>query len=289
MKFFNKLPIISYNGQVSRNFLARARLTDETRNNHKIFYPYTLTEQDRIDHISHKYYDDSDYMWMIYLANDIVDPYFDLYLNDVNFDRFITDKYGSIANAQQQIVYWRNNWETDDTELSVSGFDSLPDYAKKYYGPKIDRYNNAYSYERKQEDWIVDTNQIVTIIVEATGTFTIGEKVTQTFDNDDSFAANGVVTFANSTQITLKHIIGEVEVSNSTISTTITGLTSGATANAQSLSVQYAIPSTEAVFWSPVSYYAHEAENNARKKTIQMIDTRLKGEVEKELKKVMNV
>ena len=287
MKFFNKLPIISYNGQVARNFLARARLTEQTRNNHKIFYPYTVTEQDRIDHISHKYYDDSDYMWMIYLANDIVDPYFDLYLNDTNFDRYITDKYGSIANAQQQIVYWRNNWETDDTELSLSGFESLPDYAKKYYGPKVDRYNNAYSYQRKQEDWIVDTNQIVSIVVEATGTFTIGEKVTQTITGG-GVTANAVVTFANSTQISLKHVVGEVEVSNSTISTTITGLSSGATANAQSLSVQYAVPAAEAVFWSPVSYYDHEAENNARKKTIQLIDTRLKGEVERELKKVMN-
>ena len=287
MKFFNKLPIISYNGQVARNFLARARLTEQTRNNHNIFYPYTVTEQDRIDHISHKYYDDSDYMWMIYLANDIVDPYFDLYLNDTNFDRYITDKYGSIANAQQQIVYWRNNWETDDTELSLSGFESLPDYAKKYYGPKVDRYNNAYSYQRKQEDWIVDTNQIVSIVVEATGTFTIGEKVTQTITGG-GVTANAVVTFANSTQISLKHVVGEVEVSNSTISTTITGLSSGATANAQSLSVQYAVPAAEAVFWSPVSYYDHEAENNARKKTIQLIDTRLKGEVERELKKVMN-
>lgn len=287
MKFFNKLPIISYNGQVARNFLARARLTEQTRNNHNIFYPYTVTEQDRIDHISHKYYDDSDYMWMIYLANDIVDPYFDLYLNDTNFDRFITDKYGSIANAQQQIVYWRNNWETDDTELSLSGFESLPDYAKKYYGPKVDRYNNAYSYERKQEDWIVDTNQIVSIVVEATGTFTIGEKITQTA-TVGGVTANAVVTFANSTQISLKHVVGEVLASNSTVTTTITGLSSGATANAQSLSVQYAIPETEAVFWSPVSYYDHEAENNARKKTIQLIDTRLKGEVERELKKVMN-
>jgi hypothetical protein len=287
MKFFNKLPIISYNGQVARNFLARARLTEQTRNNHNLFYPYTVTEQDRIDHISHKYYDDSDYMWMIYLANDIVDPYFDLYLNDTNFDRYITDKYGSIANAQQQIVYWRNNWETDDTELSLSGFESLPDYAKKYYGPKVDRYNNAYSYERKQEDWIVDTNQIVSIVVEATGTFTIGEKVTQTA-TVGGITANAVVTFANSTQISLKHVVGEVLASNSTVTTTITGLSSGATANAQSLSVQYAIPETEAVFWSPVSYYDHEAENNARKKTIQLIDTRLKGEVERELKKVMN-
>lgn len=287
MKFFNKLPIISYNGQVARNFLARARLTEQTRNNHRIFYPYTVTEEDRIDHISDKYYDDSDYMWMIYLANDIVDPYFDLYLNDTNFDRFITDKYGSIANAQQQIVYWRNNWETDDTELSLSGFESLPDYAKKYYGPKVDRYNNAYSYERKQEDWIVDTNQIVSIVVQATGTFTVGEKVTQTA-TVGGVTANAVVTFANSTQISLKHVVGEVLASNSTVTTTITGLSSGATANAQSLSVQYAIPETEAVFWSPVSYYDHEAENNARKKTIQLIDTRLKGEVERELKKVMN-
>jgi hypothetical protein len=53
--------------------------------------------------------------------------------------------------------------------------------------------------------------------------------------------------------------------------------------------VKYGIANKVAFLLSPVSYYAHEAENNARKKTIQMIDTRLKGEVEKELKKVMNV
>lgn len=289
MRFFKKLPTISYNGYVAKNFLARARLTEDTRKNRDLFYPYTIQDHQRIDIIADKYYGDSDWMWLVYLANDIVDPYFDMYLPDTNFDSYITDKYGSIANAYQQIVYWKNNWEVDDSELDSATFEALPEYAKKYYTANIDRNNNAYGYVRKQEDWKVDTNQIVlTTVADVTGVFTIGERVTQKYSNN-AIAANAVCTYANSTHMTFKHIVGEAAASNTTVTVTVTGLDSGATANIQTIaSTLYSIPDTEAVYWSAVSAYEDEQFKNATKKTIDLIDVRYKSEVEKQLKKIMN-
>ncbi len=290
MRFFKKLPTISYNGYVAKNFLTRARLSNDTRNNHNLFYPYTIQDGQRIDTIADKYYDDPDWSWLIYLANDIVDPYFDMYLSDSNFENFIKDKYGSVANASNQIAYWKNNWEIDDSELSTSTFEALPEYAKKYYTASIDNFNNVYAYVRKQEDWKVATNKIViTTVSDVSGTFQVGERVTQTYSNT-VVAAKAVCTFANNTHMTLKDVIsGDIEASNSSVVLTLTGTTSGATANVQSIAnTVYAIPDQEAVYWSPVSYYDDAQFTNATKKTIEMIDVRYKTEVEKQLKKIMN-
>lgn len=289
MRFFKKLPTISYNGYVAKNFLARARLTEETRNNRNLFYPYTIQEHQRVDIISDKYYGDSDWMWLIYLTNDIVDPYFDMYLPDANFESFIVDKFGSVANAYQQIVYWKNNWEIDDSELDSATFEALPEYAKKYYTAKVDRNNNAFSYVRKQEDWKVETNQVVfTTVANVTGTFTVGERITQKYSNN-TIAANSVCTYANATHMTFKDVIGGIQASNTTVILTATGLTSNATANVQSVeSISYSIPNNEAVYWSAVSAYEDAEFKNATKKTIDLIDVRYKAEVEKQLKKIMN-
>lgn len=290
MKFFNKLPIISYNGQVVRNLLAKTRLTDQTRKNYNIFHPYTLSEHDRIDRVSYHYYDNVDYMWLIYLANDIVDPYYDFYLPDIDFEKYITDKYGSIAEAQQQIVYWRNAWDLDDSELQVSTYDALPSYAKKYYDPKVDDNNNTFSYGRKQVDWRVETNAIAaTSIANSNGTFTVGERVSQTYNSNGAISCNAVCTFSNSTHATFQHTVGsDVLASNSSVVLTVTGLTSNATANVQTVSITRAIPLSEIVYWTPVTAYDDELERNTQKKTIEMIDVRVKGEVESQLKKLMN-
>lgn len=290
MKFFNKFPTIAYNGQVVKNFMARVRLSDETLANRSLFYPYTQDESDRVDTISSKYYDHSDYMWLIFLANDIVDPYYDMFVKYSDFDKFIVKKYGSIANAYQQIAFWRNNWVTDETEITISHYENtLPAIAKKYWDPITDQYNIVQGYRRKQEDWIVDTNMIVqTTIANVNGSFTVGERVSQTYSNNQ-VTANAVVTFSNSTVLTLKHVIGSEDIlaSNSSVTLTITGLSSNATANIQTISTTLNITDAEANYWSPVSYYDYEDELNAKRKTFDMIDSRAKGEIETQLKKAL--
>lgn len=288
MKFFNKLPTIQYNGQIAKNFLARVRLTQETLDNRQLFYPYTQEENDRVDHISYKYYNDSDYMWLIYLANDTIDPYFDVFLRDVDFDNLIVKKYGSIANASQQIALWRNNWVTDDTEITISYYENtLPAALKKYWDPIVNEYNIVQGYERKKEDWIIDTNKMVQCTISnVTGTFEVGERVTQRYSNN-LITANAVVSYSNTSAIAVKHVVGDNDIlaSNSSVILTLTGISSGATANIQTTYTTVNISVDEAQYWSPVSYYEYEMEQNAQKKTFNLVDVRAKNTIETQLKK----
>jgi hypothetical protein len=55
--------------------------------------PYTITEEDRAEDVSYLYYGTVDYVWAIYLANNIIDPYFEWPMTQRNFDRYIESKY----------------------------------------------------------------------------------------------------------------------------------------------------------------------------------------------------
>lgn len=288
-KFFNKLPTINYNGVTAKNFLARAKLSEQTVKDRTLFYPYTMDETDRIDVISHKYYKDSDYTWLIWLTNNVIDPYHDLYVQDDNFNKFIANKYGSIANAQIQIAFYRNNWANDDSNLTPSSYDSLLPNLKKYFTPVTDIYNTIYSYERKKEDWIVNTNKIVSMsVANTTGTFAIGERIQQTYSNNQ-ITANAFVTFSNTSTLTVKHVDGSFIASNTSVVTTITGLSTSYVANAQTVSmIASNIPDTEYTYWAPITYFDYETELNFASKEIMLIDNRYKGTMESQLKKIMS-
>ena len=49
MNYFNKLPTINYNGYAVKNILTRAAISNGTRKNRLVYYPYTVKEDDRID------------------------------------------------------------------------------------------------------------------------------------------------------------------------------------------------------------------------------------------------
>ena len=67
MNYFNKLPTIIYDGQLAKNLLARAKLSDSTRNNKLTFQRYTINELDRVDVLSNYYYDNPGYSWFCLL------------------------------------------------------------------------------------------------------------------------------------------------------------------------------------------------------------------------------
>ena len=64
------------------------------------FYNYLIDEGERPDMIAHRYYDDATLDWIIWLTNDIHDPYFQWPMDTYTFDLYIRDKYGSLREAQ---------------------------------------------------------------------------------------------------------------------------------------------------------------------------------------------
>lgn len=288
MKYFDKLPLITYDGQSSRNILSRAQLTPETRSNAAVFYPYTMDSSDRADTLSHMYYDNSDYMWLIWMANNVIDPYHDMPLSEDDLNSFMVKKYGSVTEAQQQIVYWRNDWAVDDTILTPSQYDALLVYydentgvtinRKKYYDPVLDIYFSVSGYKRKQADWIANTNKVATFAISnVIGTIQVGERV--------SVNTNNYAWVTNVTQdtITVQHVTGAFAVDDS-----FTGSMSGATFTVASTPyVVTTIPDEEIFYWTPITAYQYEQERNDKKKELVLIDARYKQIVSDEITRVM--
>lgn len=110
--FFKHFPTVSYdvkkdNKPVSlTNIMLRFKLNDVLKNRSAVYYDYTVKESDTPQSIADKYYGDATLDWIIYLANDIVDPFYDWPLDDYTFRNFIINKYGSVAAAQDQVHHY---------------------------------------------------------------------------------------------------------------------------------------------------------------------------------------
>lgn len=285
MSYFKHLPTILYNGQQGKNLLARAQLSENTKKNSALYYPYSINENTgtRADLLSYYYYESSEYDWLVYFANEVVDPYYDLGLSQSDFNKYIVKKYGSIQLAQSKIAFYRTNWDVyGDSEITVAAYEALDASVKKYWVPKYDIYDQTVAYGRKKEDLIVNTNRIIQCdVINATGQFTVGERV------QANSSIYGTCTFANSTILQMQHIVG-ANTSN-ILNLTMTGQESLASCNVQSVAVitENLSSAIESTYWSPVTFYDNEVEINEAKKNINFINNSYKSDMEAELKKVM--
>lgn len=290
MNYFNKFPLINYDGHLAVNLLTRAQLSPQTRNQRTIFYPYTIKDYDRVDNLSENYYDSPEYSWLIWMTNDIVDPYYDYPLSDADFDAYVVDKYGSIANAYRKTKYYRTKWANEEAITPVSTYNGLDPSFKKYYDPVVDADYNITGYRRKRNDVTVNTNKVVQIGIRGprTGEFIKGEEIYK--HGDTSVYAECVhavqypVPEDSDPLIGLQHVNGTFAIDDQ-----IVGKTSGATAYINTLVVvSETLASTEADYWEAVSCYDYENELNQKKKEIKLLDVRYRNQVESELQRVMD-
>lgn len=105
MELFSNLPTVQYSNHVLRNLLYRPKLVQMLDIDGRVFFPYVIPDGERIDVTSYLYYDSSEYIWLIMLANDILDPYTDWPMSSKQFQKYIISKYGSESAAQQLIKY----------------------------------------------------------------------------------------------------------------------------------------------------------------------------------------
>lgn len=118
-QYFEKFPSIKYSGITAKNITLRASMIDSFRQNANNFYPYTIKDGETADSIAYKYYGDCNFVWLIYITNNIIDPYCEWPLDTLEFERFIISKYGSLAIAKQTTVYYKkiavNYYMNNDT------------------------------------------------------------------------------------------------------------------------------------------------------------------------------
>jgi hypothetical protein len=281
MNFFNKIPTITYEGKMARNIMARAKLSDSTKNSNQLFFPYTNSGEVRADTLSHQYYKKAGYSWLIWFANEVIDPYYDMALSAYDFDQFIINKYGSIEVAQRKIAHYKLNWESSDADITLEAFNGLQTGTKKYWEPVLDYNLNVKGYTRKQDNQTLNTNRVGSInFSNAIGKFILGEEIQQ--QGDATIYA--FCTYADDSTLTLQHMQRSFKAES-----TIIGKESGAQATISTVNNFLATTAayTNSTYWSPVTYYDYEYELNENKKQIILMDAMQAGRAEQELLRVM--
>lgn len=119
--YFDKMPIINYNGYQVRDLTRRNRFLPVSISNPYLFLPYTITDEDRPEDIAYYYYGSTDYTWLVLLANNIIDPYHDWPLKDDDFNKYLINKYEKESGKKgYEVVDWTQNENLSDNIVYYS-------------------------------------------------------------------------------------------------------------------------------------------------------------------------
>lgn len=315
--YFSKFPLITYDNFSVVNITERAVIRNFPTQIPDIYYQYDIRNNERPDQIADKVFRDQYMDWIVYLSNGMTDPYYDWFLRDDVFTDYIKKKYGinQIDNIIDKVLYYRNNWYTDQNLITISQYNSLPDIpkydlagnlyyttAKRYYSASLTG-REITNYKRKNIDEVHKTNKIVRYNVTGSGSFTSDEIVnitlgyanaqTQTFVSTVSGQAQ--VLTSNSSSLTVQHTSGFVDsVPAGYIFTGTSSAVVGRESKTNKSITQYStlatnISEVENIFWSPVTIYEHEVEKNFKNKTIRVMNPGVAPQISQQLDKTLKM
>jgi hypothetical protein len=129
-RFFDKFPTISYSlsgkkypdYQIVRNILFRTAFIRDALDKKTAYTEYVIRDGDTPDILANKIYGDSEAHWIILYANEILDPQFDWPMATGVFNKYIADKYRSMAEddlnttlEDYQVIAWTQDLTNDES------------------------------------------------------------------------------------------------------------------------------------------------------------------------------
>jgi hypothetical protein len=286
--FFKHYPLVRYGNNVSNtvsvNLMAKIAFQKTIQQNYEIFHPYTIEEGDRADTIANFYYGDPGYDWIVYYSNNVVDPYYDWFMDGDSFNRFITSKYGSLTSARRNIKFFRSNYVSDDSMITPAAYNALSGNQTRFWAPVTGENNNVIRYERKKEDVSFQTNKTQQISISLVGntSFSNNEYVFQT--SGGTTVSSGTVIFANSSVCIVTNVGGTITTANNLKGGDSLANATVSSVNTLSTSISADIQS----YFEFVSFYDYENELNEQKKNIKLIDVSYVSAIEREFKQLLS-
>lgn len=294
-RYFEKFPEVNYNGYNVKNITVAAKLINKYATLPYSYDSYTVNGGERADNVAEEVYDDPYMTWMIYYANKIIDPVYGWYLDDEDFNKFLTKKYGSIPYTFNKIIAFRTNWFEDDRQLSPDQFRAM---FGEYTEPHSYYWNPVYNenigsiayYIRKDFDNEVNTNKICKIEVNSVD---VDNETLIEFYRSGVKVGSGEIVNSDSTHLIFKNVLGDFDVGDIVriYGSTLTLCTIVATSDAEDFTsdvwTKTNIAPDEYVYWSPYTIHDMEEELNEEKKTLKIVDSgmaiRIANRLEEEL------
>ncbi len=101
MTFFSRFPMMVYDLKNNENYkllpdiLRRVKLRSAIRGSSMLFDTYDVRNGERPEDIAFKWFGNAELHWVILMTNNVTDRYYDWPMNDVQFQEYLTDKYGA--------------------------------------------------------------------------------------------------------------------------------------------------------------------------------------------------
>ena len=187
--FFENHPITLYDLHkkqkplVMTNLTVYFKLQEILADRTTVLYQHFIQDGERPDVIAKKAYDDSSLDWIIFLTNNIVDPRWDWPLPQIDFQKYVISKYGSISAAQAQ----NHHYEFIAQELTKVSRDGVMTITPEIkYEIDLTTYNattptkrragDSFTYEdrlneEKRNIKILNSSQVQTILTQAEDIF----------------------------------------------------------------------------------------------------------------------
>jgi hypothetical protein len=275
-RYFDKFPVITYANNQAIDITRRVTVLDKIETIPFVYYPYEITDNERADQLSARYYDDQYKSWILYIVNKIVDPYYEWYLHEREMVDFLDKKYGSYYNAQSKIKHYVNNW-VDGDQLTIGGYNALTPGMQRYWEPVFGSNGRTMSYKRKQIDWKTNTNKIVQYTV--SNTSFIKDEICYINFSNENYGRGQVLSVSNN-KVSVCHVSG-IFVDNDDVSITSNSYIYGSESSVNTVFtssnvVSSNIPAEEEAYWKAVTYLEFEEDKNEFNKTIRVLDNRLK-------------
>ena len=114
-KYFENFPIVEYNGKQVRDITRRNNFIKSVSTNPMLFLPYTVKQNERAEDIAEFYYGSVDYVWLVYMANQIIDPYYEWPMDEETFNKYIIAKYQEVSGETgDDVVEWSKEEGNDE-------------------------------------------------------------------------------------------------------------------------------------------------------------------------------
>jgi hypothetical protein len=131
-KYFTNFPKVKHTNEILVDITKRAKFLNTIAQNPNVYLPYTIKDGETVEEISYLYYGTVDYVWMIYLANNMIDPYKDWPMRDRELYAHIADKYkdeyeestGNTTYSAQDVLNWTQDATRNDNILFYRSLDS---------------------------------------------------------------------------------------------------------------------------------------------------------------------
>lgn len=263
--YFINFPKTTYLNRSVTDITRRVKINDDVLLDPYSFLPYTVKGEDRPEDVARYYYGDQNKVWLVYLANNIIDPYTQWPMSNRNLDRTLEKKYSQVAVPFDSLAI---DFASNIITVNNHGFKTTdPVSYSVVTGSTVGGLSNGSTY------YVIRVTDNTIKLATSAANAIAGSEINLT-------TATGTYTVQRNTLVWLQ---------STAIKTNIVFYRNyedpSVTISADTFELDNSLITSE---WYAVRAYDYEVELNEDRRVIYLINNIYAKQVEEDLKKVLN-